>query len=158
MSTDDLPGSEALRLADAIDPHDEGSKVILTIDCAHAATMLRRMVAELDLAYESRRTAQQQRADDYARLLKAAQDAERRQALAEAERDKLRELLRIEESISFRRQMQKCEAAREADAEAMRVALRTLNGTCTNPLADPEQAALEDSAIAALRARLEANP
>jgi len=36
----------------------------------------------------------------------------------------------------------------------MRQALGALEGTCTNPLADPEQAVAEDAAIAALRAAL----
>ncbi len=35
--------SNALRLADAIDPKDEGIKTVLTIDLTHAAAELRRL-------------------------------------------------------------------------------------------------------------------
>ena len=39
--------------------------------------------------------------------------------------------------------------------EAMQMALEALEGNCTNPAADPEQAACEDAAITALRQALE---
>jgi hypothetical protein len=39
--------------------------------------------------------------------------------------------------------------------EAMQMALEALEGNCTNPTADPEQAANEDAAITALRQALE---
>jgi hypothetical protein len=39
--------------------------------------------------------------------------------------------------------------------EAMQLALEALEGNCTNPSADPEQAANEDAAITALRKALE---
>jgi hypothetical protein len=42
--------------------------------------------------------------------------------------------------------------------EAMKLALEALEGNCTNPLADPEQAAKEDAAITALRQALETEP
>ena len=38
--------------------------------------------------------------------------------------------------------------------EAMKLALEALEGNCTNPVADPEQAANEDAAIPALRQAL----
>ena len=40
------------------------------------------------------------------------------------------------------------------DRQLMQQALEALEGNCTNPAADPEQAANEDAAIAALRERL----
>ena len=39
--------------------------------------------------------------------------------------------------------------------EAMKQALEALKGNCTNPVADPEQAAAEDKAITALRQAIE---
>jgi len=39
--------------------------------------------------------------------------------------------------------------------EAMQMALEALEGNCTNPVADPEQAANENAAITALRQALE---
>ena len=38
--------------------------------------------------------------------------------------------------------------------EALKLALEALEGNCTNPAADPEQAANEDAAITALREAL----
>jgi len=42
--------------------------------------------------------------------------------------------------------------------EAMQAALKALEGNCTNPVADSEQAANEDAAITALRQALETEP